>query len=57
LGCEICLEAAAELAFQLAFPDRVIRFPENDDDSSYLQTEVDGRVRRSEKRHAFSGTV
>src|SRR5690349_2702998 len=39
-------------------PVRVfIRIPGNDDGSSYLQTEVDGRVRRSEKRHAFSGTV
>ncbi|HZI73632.1 MAG TPA: hypothetical protein VFD73_06320, partial [Gemmatimonadales bacterium] len=36
---------------------RLIRIPGNDDGSSYLQTEVDGRVRRSEKRHAFSGTV
>src|SRR5689334_12838066 len=35
----------------------LIRFPENDGDSGCRQTEVDGRVRRSEKRQAFSGTV
>jgi hypothetical protein len=38
-------------------PAGVIRFPENDGDSGCRQTEVDGRVRRSEKRQAFSGTV
>src|SRR5690242_3299814 len=44
-------------ASALSTNPQVIRFPENDGDSGCRQTEVDGRVRRSEKRQAFSGTV